>query len=334
MANLYNIQSIKLSGNVITGVRSEEIEENEQVWPSQKVVSMAAVKGLFNKQKDDELVKKIKENPEAAKQKVKVPDQKKLNKLYDDSIKKIKNGEDPEKVDSWFKKHAKAILVTTAVSISVGALFIARDRNYKEALSKAEQRANDLDKMYQETISELNTLKTDRMFEIDNQTRKSEVDNQNYLKQINDLKGELDNAKIALNREKRSHQATKELSEIHKWGNEYGQKIIGKYANNVRRLNRRLRTGKYSDPSKNVLKKAQGMIRVTNSFKEFSKKAYDYNNHIIVETCRKTYSNPIATFNKNPKQINESSYDEFDKYLENAYDEFSTVYDYNDYLEF
>ena len=49
MANLYNIQSIKLSGNVITGVRSEEIEENEQVWPSQEVVSMAAVKGLFNK---------------------------------------------------------------------------------------------------------------------------------------------------------------------------------------------------------------------------------------------------------------------------------------------
>lgn len=56
-----------------------------------------AFKGLFNKEKNDELAKKIKENPELSKQKVKVPDQKKINKLYDDSVKKIKNGEDPEK---------------------------------------------------------------------------------------------------------------------------------------------------------------------------------------------------------------------------------------------
>ena len=152
-----------------------------------------AFRGLFNKEKTNELAKQLKDNPNAANQKVMVPDQKKLNKLYDESVKKIKNSEDPEKVDSWFKKHAKGIIATAAVSISVGALFIARERQYKDALSLAEQRADDIDKLYQGTISELNTLRADTMSALDNQYRKSYIDTSNYLKQINDLKDELDN---------------------------------------------------------------------------------------------------------------------------------------------
>ena len=144
----------------------------------QKIIQ--ALKDLFTKDKSDELAKQLKENPNAAKQKVKAADQKKLNKLYDDAVKKVQNGEDPEKVQSWFKKNAKAIAVTAAVSVSAAALLLVQNKNHKEALAKVESRAK-------EAEEDLEFFKKVRRNERKGLEREIDRINTNHNAEINNL---------------------------------------------------------------------------------------------------------------------------------------------------
>ena len=161
----------------------------------QKIIQ--ALKDLFTKDKSDELAKQLKENPNAAKQKVKAADQKKLNKLYDDAVKKVQNGEDPEKVQSWFKKNAKAIAVTAAVSVSAAALLLVQNKNHKEALAKVESSAKEAEKWLDRRESqlsderiehkrEINKLNSQHSAEISSMQAKHEAD----LAKINNRKKE------------------------------------------------------------------------------------------------------------------------------------------------
>ena len=161
----------------------------------QKIIQ--ALKDLFTKDKSDELAKQLKENPNAAKQKVKAADQKKLNKLYDDAVKKVQNGEDPEKVQSWFKKNAKAIAVTAAVSVSAAALLLVQNKNHKEALAKVESSAKEAEKWWARRESqlsderiehkrEINKLNSQHSAEISSMQAKHEAD----LAKINNRKKE------------------------------------------------------------------------------------------------------------------------------------------------
>lgn len=113
-----------------------------------------AFRNLFNSKEQEDLKNKLQQNPEAAKTKVKVADQKQLNDLYDEATKKIKNGEDPEEVQSWFKKHAKGIAATAAVTMTAGALLFVRERNNKNALEAAKKRGDDFKRLYKDAQAE------------------------------------------------------------------------------------------------------------------------------------------------------------------------------------
>ena len=118
-----------------------------------------AFRNLFNSKEQEDLKNKLQQNPEAAKTKVKVADQKQLNDLYDKAAKKIKNGEDPEEVQSWFKKHAKGIAATAAVTMTAGALLFVRERNNKNALEAAKKRGDDFKRLYKDAQAENTSLR-------------------------------------------------------------------------------------------------------------------------------------------------------------------------------
>lgn len=137
-----------------------------------------AFRNLFNSKEQEDLKNKLQQNPEAAKTKVKVADQKQLNDLYDKATKKIKNGEDPEEVQSWFKKHAKGIAATAAVTMTAGALLFVRERNNKNALEAAKKRGDDFKRLYKDAQAEnvrlqsqSKIMKTAKDLTIDSQDR-------------------------------------------------------------------------------------------------------------------------------------------------------------------
>lgn len=186
----------------------------------QKIIQ--ALKDLFSKDKSDELAKQLKENPNAAKQKVKAADQKKLNKLYDDAVKKVENGEDPEKVQSWFKKNAKAIAVTAAVSVSAAALLLVQNKNHKEALAKVESRAKDAEKWCTRREEQLS-------FERDEHKREIDKLNSQHSAEINSMqaKHEENLAKINNRKKEEIKKIRSQVEEANARCDVYTRKISG-----------------------------------------------------------------------------------------------------------
>lgn len=95
------------------------------------------IKSLVKKGEDAKLQRDISKNPQLGKQKVKVPDQEKLNKLYTQCKGKIDKGEDPNTVISFYKKHAKAIIAGAgAITLSLGALLVYKKKSNDKACKK------------------------------------------------------------------------------------------------------------------------------------------------------------------------------------------------------
>jgi len=94
-----------------------------------------------NEKKEKELAEQIQKNPQAAKQKIKVVDQKKLEDAYNEGKKKLENGEDYETVHKEYKKKStkliKGVAITGAV-ITVGAGFYAYGKHKNTQIKKAE----------------------------------------------------------------------------------------------------------------------------------------------------------------------------------------------------
>lgn len=109
------------------------------------------ITSLFRRDQDEALNKKIRSNPELAKVKVKVGDQDKLNKLYDDCNKKLEKGEDPNKVLAFFKDHSKQIIAGTlgAITISLGGFLVWKRKSNDKS-------GKDVDKEGKLVVSNLN----------------------------------------------------------------------------------------------------------------------------------------------------------------------------------
>ena len=234
-----------------------------------------AFRGLFNKEKTNELAKQLKDNPNAANQKVMVADQKKVNKLYVDSVKKVEKGEDPEKVQSWFKKNAKAIAVTTVLSISAGALLITRERQYKEALSLAEQRSRDLDRLYQETMSELNTLKANTAMKLNRASEKSASDNYDYHKTLTKLNDEANKQARKINDLIKDNTKLSNDNKLLRQQLKMKDQDIERERKNTEDIMRVFSDSFTTQNKQTATKKAQGVVNLTKSFEEVSKEIYN-----------------------------------------------------------
>ena len=252
------------------------------------------ITSLFRRDKDEALNKKIRSNPELAKKKIKVGDQEKLNKLYDDCNKKLEKGEDPNKVLAFFRDHSKQIIAGTvgAVAISLGAFLIWKRKSNDKS-------GKDVDKKGKEVVNNLKKWMNDLARKV---RKGSPADiKKNYP--INEEKikeGEIASAQTTL--ANMMGTAVSELNREH-------------YAACAEAIKEtRGRKGKAGLINNAVISAPMG--RSISGGKNTS--AYDTNRLAADITSGRIGIN-----------YNKESVDDFDDYLESSYDEFSADYDYD-----
>lgn len=105
-----------------------------------------SIKSLFTKNEVDTIKKVVNENPEIAKTKIKIHDQKELDKLYNQCVIKIEKGEDPNKVISYYKKRSSAIKTSVYIIGCIGVILYKRDRDQKKQIDNLQRSNNRLTK--------------------------------------------------------------------------------------------------------------------------------------------------------------------------------------------
>ena len=111
----------------------------------------------------DDIEKSIKENPELGKRKVKIPDYKELDKLYEKTISDLEHRvEDSEKIMEKYKKERKRILIgaagLTTVSLAT-AIGIVKNIGKKTEEKLNKKIENDIDHNFETLKSNIQTLR-------------------------------------------------------------------------------------------------------------------------------------------------------------------------------
>lgn len=124
-----------------------------------------------NKDKEDKINEKLKNNPNAGKDKISVADQKKLDKEYEKAKKRVENGEDPEKVLADYKKKARMIIGGLgAITVAAGTAFFL----YKKSSDKQMDTLNKEMKNVKESYKEIIKNRDGRFSELKSQSKENE----------------------------------------------------------------------------------------------------------------------------------------------------------------
>lgn len=106
-----------------------------------------------NKEKEDKINEKLKNNPNAGKDKISVADQKKLDKEYEKAKKRVENGEDPEKVLADYKKKARMIIGGLgAITVAAGTAFFLYKKSSDKQMDTLNKEMKNVKNSYKEII--------------------------------------------------------------------------------------------------------------------------------------------------------------------------------------